>query len=149
MYPGSTGDAGIFQVEKFEARLDALHSRVNAADRPYILSDSAFSTTINNVTPFAFDPELQAGHRDRIFSMLHSATRIGAEWGFAKVKNLWRTLNLKESMRVLCNYPERRFVVAIMLTNLVICCDGSQHTSYFGVSPPSLQDYLQLIKNLH
>jgi hypothetical protein len=135
MYPGSTGDTGIYKIENFEDRLEQMHNQVAAAgnDRPYILSDSAFTTTTNNVTPFAFDPQ-ENNHRNRVFSMLHSATRIGAEWGFAKLKNLWRGLNLKESMRALWNFPERRIVVAIMLTNLVVCCEGSQHSSYFGVS---------------
>lgn len=103
-YPGANGDSGLYSFENVEAMLQHLHDQVLLANpmmsRPYILSDGAFQTTINNVTPYSFDPT-NMRMRDRIFNVLHSSARIGAEWGFGRMKITWRSLNLEETMRLL------------------------------------------------
>ena len=101
------------------------------------------------MTPYSFDPTRQRDHRERIFSMIHSSVRVGVEWGFGRVKTTFRSLNFEETMRALWNYPERKCLVALLLTNCLVCADSGIHESYFGVAPPTLTQYLAYLSGLH
>jgi len=70
------------------------------------------------------------------------AVRISVEWGFAKIKNLFRMLNHKKNLKALMSPVAVYFFVGLHLTNIHSCLYGSEVASYFGVPPDKLEDYL-------
>ena len=71
-----------------------------------------------------------------------SAVRVSVEWGFGKITNLFQYLNHEENLRIFLQPVGLYYPVANILANCHTCLYMSQTTQYFGVAPPSLEDYL-------
>lgn len=149
-FPGSASDQSIVITENFEEELRALHERVEREHRlprhPRILCDSGFAESHDIWTPYKVGRHMPLD--EELFNTLLSHCRVPNEWAFGRVVNTFRGLLFTPAMMAEWTKPEKQYLVAIFLTNLVFCAEGSQTGAYFGVSPPSLQDYLnEMIEN--
>lgn len=82
------------------------------------------------------------------FNRVMCRIRISVEWGFAKLKNLFRMLNYKKNLKPLMSPIAAYFFVAMHLCNLHTILYGSQVAQYFDVEGISLEEYLADFKNL-
>ncbi len=71
-----------------------------------------------------------------------SAVRVSVEWGFQKIVAQNAYIDFKKGQKLLLQPVAKYFAVAVLLTNCHTCLYGSQTSSYFGVEPPLLEDYL-------
>ncbi len=146
-FPGSAADETIYRVEDVEQQLDDLHNRAVAAfnmqRRPMVAGDGGFTASRNIVTPFAFDPNAPVFSAENVYNLVHSKMRIPNEWGFGRVVNAFQTLQFRMLLKAAWTDPDKQYVVGMLMTNFIVICEGSQTQSYFGMHPPSLEEYLQ------
>lgn len=79
------------------------------------------------------------------FNAAMSTVRQAVEWGFGKVISEFAFLDFKKNQKILLQAVPRMYRVAVLLTNCHACMYGNQVSSYFGVNPPCLFDYLKPI----
>lgn len=70
-----------------------------------------------------------------------SAVRQVVEWGFGKTVALLAFLDFKKSQKIILQNVPQMYKVGTILTNCHTCLYGSQISMYFGLRPPSLQEY--------
>ena len=86
------------------------------------------------------------------FCTAMSRVRETVEWGFALVVRDWAFVDYRKNMKIQKQPIGRIYFVAALLTNMKTCMTsshtfdyfGNQTSQTFGVSPPSLHDYLHL-----
>ena len=95
-------------------------------------------------------PELQApfkGSRLTIhqhdFNKRMSMSRISVEWAFGKVLSLFAFVDFKKNQRLNLLPLAKYFKVAVILTNIHTCFNGSQINEFFKCNPLSVEQYLQ------
>ncbi len=150
IYPGSAADETIFRLDSVEEQLDQLHGFAlemqPSPKRPTIIGDSGFTASRNIVTPFSFDPASSPFSPENVYNMVLSRCRIPNEWGFGRVVNLFQTLEFTRSQKKGWTDPHKQYVVSCFMTNFVVIFEGSQTSSYFGLSPPSFDEYAAHIR---
>lgn len=82
-----------------------------------------------------------------LYNFEHSRARIGVEWGIGLQKRYWRSLSLKVQQQVFHSSPDKCILVAVLLTNFIVCARGAQHETYFGVAAPTFSQYLEYVKS--
>ncbi|CAN0432406.1 unnamed protein product [Pylaiella littoralis] len=107
-------------------------------DPAYGLSNhllSPFSTTTNGpLTPEMAD-----------FNKRMSHCRVTVEWGFKEMTGKWAFVNMKPQQKFLLSPVGIQYRVATLLSNWHSCLNGgNQISQYFGVAPPSLEEYLKV-----
>lgn len=70
-----------------------------------------------------------------------SQHHISVEWSIGTVLALFPRLDLKQSQRVLLGLIGRDYLIAVLLRNAKTCYSGSQTSHYYGLQPPTLQEY--------
>ncbi|KAH9112469.1 hypothetical protein AeMF1_013204 [Aphanomyces euteiches] len=86
----------------------------------------------------------QAGSPEAAFNAAMSSVRESVEWSFHIIKSLWGYVSVDKKMKVR-NSPVGMFwLVAALLTNCNTCLkpQGNQISMYFGLRPPTLEEYL-------
>jgi nuclease HARBI1 len=68
--------------------------------------------------------------------------RTSVEWGFNKVLEKWAGVNFYAKEKIYLNRPAKKYIVAVLLTNMHTCCEGSQTSLFFKCRPPSLESYM-------
>ena len=77
----------------------------------------------------------------RQLNFVMSKVRIAVEWGFGRVIALWPFFNFKAGQNLGRSPVAKMYVTAVLLSNAFCCINGSQTCEYFGIYPPSLEDY--------
>jgi len=67
--------------------------------------------------------------------------RIAAEWGFAKVTNLFAYLDLPRGLRIWLSPIGLYYRVAVLFTNAHSCNYSNQASEYFNCPAPTLNEY--------
>lgn len=76
------------------------------------------------------------------------AMRISVEWTYAQVKLLWSVAdNHKSGFKMECDHNAiyAQIRLAHFFTNCVTCRRGNQTATYFGLDPPTLHQYLNMV----
>ncbi|KAF0742647.1 hypothetical protein Ae201684_002350 [Aphanomyces euteiches] len=84
------------------------------------------------------------GSPEAAFNAVMSSVRESVEWSFHIIKSLWGYVSVDKKMKVR-NSPVGMFwLVAALLTNCNSCLkpQGNQISMYFGLRPPTLEEYL-------
>jgi hypothetical protein len=68
--------------------------------------------------------------------------RTSVEWGFNKVLETWAGVNFYAKEKLYLNRPAKKYIIAVLLTNMHTCCEGSQTSFFFNCRPPSLESYM-------
>jgi hypothetical protein len=100
---------------------------------------------------YVLRPVLQIGFRgSRLtqaqaeFNAAMSAVRVSVEWGFANVTNLWAFLDLRRNLRLGLSPVGLYYLVGMLLSNMRNCVRPNEISTYFGVDPMTLGNYLDL-----
>ena len=70
-----------------------------------------------------------------------SATRVSVEWLFGDIINYFKFLDFKKNLKIDLSSIGKMYIVAALLRNALTCMYGNQTAEYFGLQPPSLQEY--------
>ncbi len=84
----------------------------------------------------------QMGDEQRAFNAMMSSVRISVECCFAKVKTLFAFTNFYCNQKLFLQPLASYFTIATLLTNCHTSLYGSEISQYFGVKPPTLDEYL-------
>ena len=72
-----------------------------------------------------------------------SALRISVEWLFGDVINSFKFLDYKKNLKIGLSSVGKLYVVCALLRNAITCLYGNNNSEYFGMEPPSLEQYFQ------
>ena len=77
-----------------------------------------------------------------IFNEKMSAVRASVEWLFADI-NYFKFLDFTKNLRIGLSQVGKMYIVCAILRNALTCLYSNTAAEYFGVDPPSLQDYFR------
>ena len=134
---GRRHDAFMLSESGLQSKLQHLNQ---ANGQPYVLyGDPAYGLSQNILSPFR---SCRLSRQEQDFYKKMSAVRICVEWGFGKIVQYFAYLHFIKNHKVLLQPVGKYYLVGAILTNCHTCLYGSQTSSFFNVSPPSLEDYL-------
>ncbi|XP_028418307.1 uncharacterized protein LOC114543582 [Dendronephthya gigantea] len=70
-----------------------------------------------------------------------SATRVSVEWLFGDIINYFKFLDFKKNLKIGLSSVGKMYVVCSLLRNALTCMYGNQTAEYFGLEPPTLEEY--------
>ncbi len=77
------------------------------------------------------------------FNIKMSRVHALVEWGFGKVSTIWAFANYYTNQKVFHQPIGTYFLIASLFTNAHTCLYGSEISAYFGLAPPSLEEYFR------
>ena len=120
--------------------LNKLRSLEQPNGQPYVLyGDPAYGVSRNVLSPFR---GANLTPQEQEFNQKMSAVRVSVEWAFGKILQQFAYLDFKKNQKVLLQPIGKYYLVGTILTNCHTCLYGSQTSTFFSVSPPSLETYL-------
>ena len=109
--------------------------------QPYVIyGDPAYGLSRNILSPFR---GVHLTPQEQEFNQKMSTVRVSVEWAFGKILQYFSYLDFKKNQKVLLQPIGKYYLVGAILTNCHTCLDGSQTSTFFSVSPPSLETYLK------
>ena len=78
-----------------------------------------------------------------IFKEKMSAVRESVELLFADIIDYFKFRDFKKNLRIGLSQVGKIYIVCAILRNALTCLYSSTTAEYFGVDPPSLQDYFR------
>jgi len=137
-FDGSTHDAMAADIVGLDQLIE---EHMTHGDNEYkLFLDAGYPIGRAMITPFR---RIRSQSREELeWNRMMCRDRIAVEWGFAKLKNLFKMLTFKSNLKVRLSPVAMYFFVAVHLMNLHTCLYGSQIASYFGVTPPSVETYM-------
>ena len=76
------------------------------------------------------------------FNRSMSSARMAVEWEFGKVVELWAFVDFEKNLKLLKSPVGNIYFVAVLLTNCHTCIYGNQTSRHFGLTPPTVAEYL-------
>lgn len=70
-----------------------------------------------------------------------STVRTEVEWVFGDILEYFSFLDFKRNLKVGLSAVGKMYIVCALLRNANSCTYGSTTTTFFGVDPPSLEQY--------
>lgn len=109
----------------------------------YLYGDPAYGLSNHLICPFSASSVGPLTPEMADFNKRMSACRVTVEWGFKEITSSWAFVNMKQQQKVLMSPVAKQYRVATLLSNWQSCLNGGNEISqYFGVAPPSLEEYL-------
>lgn len=145
-FPGYQPDTTVWRDGGLRRELEALMNERIANNRPRlkIYADKMYANTIlitaahnlrNNRGGLAAWQIMQ----NRVMSDI----RVGVEWAFGKIIVRNKFVSFGKSMFIQNSPVSKYYHIAVLLANAHTCMYGSQQTRYFGVAPPSVEEYFE------
>lgn len=110
-----------------------------------VFLDPAFAVGDHTVTPVRRTRDITEA--ELAWNRRMCRDRIVVEWGFGKVKNIFRMIDNEKNMKALMSPVAVYTFLAIHLTNIHSILYGNQVSQYFGVEVESLDTYLAEFNN--
>ena len=70
-----------------------------------------------------------------------SSARVSVEWVLNDIINCVKFLNFKKNLKVGLSAVGKMYIVCALMENAHTFLYGSVTTEYFGINPPTLDDY--------
>lgn len=96
------------------------------------------------ISPYKREEEFDLSPAEKRFNAKMSKARIAVEWGFLKTVQKFAYLDNHKQMKLWGTPISHYYEAATLLTNFHSCLYGNQTAKYFGVEPPSLDEYLEM-----
>lgn len=138
---GRRHDAHMLHKSDLNARMAAV--QIGAARQYVVYGDSAYGGHHSHIQRCHVGARLT--HEQIRANQRMSSARICVEWGFAKLVSTFKYLEFKRAHQLLSQPLGRIIRVAVLLANCHTCFYGSETTSYFGLLPPRIEEYLTVI----
>ena len=72
-----------------------------------------------------------------------SSVRVTVEWLFGNISNDFKFLDFKKNLKIGMSSVGKMYLVCALLHNAITCLYGNSTSEFFGLNPPSLQDYFR------
>ena len=72
-----------------------------------------------------------------------SSVQVAVEWVFGDITSYFAFLNFKYNLKIGLSPVGKIYALRALLRNALTCLHGSTTTSFFGLAPPTLQEYFQ------
>jgi hypothetical protein len=142
-YPGSRHDMHLLHKSELLSYINSL-PRAPDGGMYSVYADQGYAACAGIETPF-FDGAVNAVHE--AYNQAMASARICVEWSFAEILCHWASLDMKRMQQLLSNRKIGQvYLVAGVLTNFKNCMQPNKTSTYFGVSPPCLEQYVQALK---
>ena len=103
-----------------------------------LYGDPAYPHRIHLQGPFK-EQQLTPAKED--FNSAMSSVRSSVEWVFGDVIGSFKCLDFKKNLRIGLSPDGKHYIVSALLRNALTCLYGNNTGAYFGVEPPSLEEY--------
>jgi hypothetical protein len=139
-WPGRRHDTIMYNRSGLPEWLDALPRHESGA--LYCLyADQGYHTQPGLMVPFC-DGSVNLKHQ--AFNEVMSSARIAVEWEFGGILHYWATLRWTSEQKMLSGGKIAQvYFVCGLLTNCLNCLRPGNASTYFGVKPPTLEEYIQ------
>ncbi len=139
-FPGSRHDASMYGMSQLDVQLAAVKG--SDGRQLAIYGDAAYPVRPWLFAPF---PEHNAhfNAQKKAFNVAMSPIRTAVEWGFGKLTTYFAFVNFYANLKLHLQPLGHYFQVATLMANCHTCCYGSEVSTYFGILPLSLKNYLQ------
>lgn len=103
-----------------------------------LFGDAAYPLRIHMQRPFK-----GAGltPNERAFNKSMSQVRVSVEWIFGEIINYYKFLDFKKNIKIGLSAVGKMYITCALLQNAHTCLYGNNTSQYFGIPPPSLEDY--------
>ena len=75
------------------------------------------------------------------FNRSMSAVRISVEWLFGDLINYFKFLDFKKNLEISSSAVGKTYLVCVLLRNAMTYLYGNSTSEFFGIDPPTLQEY--------
>lgn len=134
---GRRHDSGMLALSGLLPMLEA-HC-VSPTGQPLcVYGDPAYPLRVHLQGPFkghALTPQQQ------LFNESMSKVRTAVEWVFGDILQYFSFLDFKKDLKIGLSAVGKMYIICALLRNAYSCLYGSETSSFFGVEPPSLEDY--------
>ena len=72
-----------------------------------------------------------------------NSVRVTVEWLFGNIINDFKFLDFKKNLKIGMSSVGKMYLVCALLHNAITCLHGNSTSEFFGLNPPSLQDYFK------
>lgn len=137
--PGSRHDAYLLRESKLNEKLAALQEGNDVQYKAY--GDAAYPILSHVDRGFRgvdLTPAQKAYNRHL------SGVRVTVEWSFGLVVGLFPFVDYRKNMKLMLSPIGKYYTVSSLLTNAHTTLYGCETSIYFGLAPPSLEEYFQV-----
>jgi len=144
--PGRRHDAYMFAESRIHEEWAAKYQNgPNPGAEYYLYGDTAYPLRNHLITPF----QSSANRADqRSFNEAMSKVRVCVEWEFGRIVGDFAFVDFKKNQKLYLQPVAKQFFVATLLKNCRNCVYGGETSTYFGLTPPTLEAYLNNDINL-
>jgi len=107
----------------------------------YFFGDAGYNRRLQMQVMHAKPPGRELTDAQTRVNLRLSKSRIANEWIFGRIGALWPYVACKTKLKVRVGNVGSVFIVATLLTNALTCLEGSATSKYFGLVPPTLEEY--------
>ena len=138
---GARHDAHVYQLSGLG---QLMQEHMNVDGQAYkVYGDPAYGVSQHLCTPYEATSAAALTPEMKDFNKRMSACRVSVEWAFGEVSRLWAFCDYKPQQKSLLSPVATQYRVSVVLTNLHTCLNaGNQISDYFGVKPPTPEQYL-------
>lgn len=134
---GKRHDSGMLAASELLPRLEA-HCIYPAGQPLCVYGDPAYPLRVHLQGPFKGAIQTPMEHA---FNQSMSKVRVSVEWVFGDIVNYFAFLDFKKNLKVGLSAVGKMYVVCALLRNAHSCTYGSSTSNFFGVDPPSIENY--------
>ncbi|GAV07919.1 hypothetical protein RvY_17697 [Ramazzottius varieornatus] len=140
-WPGRRHDSGMLAESGLIKLLTTKMNEIGTIYRIY--GDPAYPISEYLEGPFR-NGALALSDEQKDFNVAMAGVRIAVEWGFGEVVQQFAFLDFEKNMKVLLQPVGSLYTVGTLLTNCrVRLGHGGKVSDFFGIAPPSLEQYLK------
>ena len=136
---GRRHDCALLRLSGLLPNLENMPQRDRNGQRYCLYGDPAYPIRDQLVPPYrgANITPLQ-----QLFNSRMSSVRECVEWEFGHILTQFAFLDFRKNLKVLLQPVGKYYAIGTLLSNCVNCIYDSQTADYFGLTPPTLQEYL-------
>ena len=100
--------------------------------------DPAYPLRIHLIAPYrgaGITPQMED------FNSSISRVRTSVEWPFGDIINYFKFVDFKKTQKISLSAVGTLYIVCEILRNAMTCLYGNYTSEFFGIDPPTLQDY--------
>ena len=138
---GRRHDAGILTDSGVLAALQQV-AYSPAGDVLCIYGDRAYPLRPQLMGPYKVGDVQVLTPQMRAFNKAMSQSRISVEWLFGDISNYFKFTDYKKNMKLQLRAVGKQYIVSALMRNILTCFYGNLTSDYFGISPPTVEEYL-------
>ncbi len=136
-YPGRRHDAAMFRESKIEDLLCQIFN--GQGQQMAIYGDAAYPLHPYMLSPYS---GVNRSAQQLAFNSAMSPLRCSVEWGFGKIVAIFAFLDFHKNQKLYLQPLGPYFQIAGILANCCMYLYRSEVAQYFGLVPPTLEEYL-------